>query len=160
MITARIQIGDGQALDTFEGHGLIYLSGDNRTEAPVKKCDESSYPEQAGKNVDPRTVQDAFDHKVKFLVEAPNQNLVNANAKIAAFNAKLYTQEADSDIRRYKRVTLYDDYKRVKIVGIPDPIAEPEKLYRRQDGTVMDCAVVELTIHVDDPTKCDFNLSV
>lgn len=160
MITARIQIGDGQILDTYEGHKLIYKESDTRTEAPIKKRDTTSYIEEAGEHTDARTVQDAFDYKVQFIIEAPNQNLVNANAVISAFNKKLYTQPANSDIRTYKEVTFYDDYKRVKIVGIPEPITEPQELYRRQNGNVMDCAVVELTIHVSNPTKCDFNLSV
>lgn len=160
MITCRIQIEDGQILDTYEGHKLIYKESDNRTEAPIKKRDTSSYVEQAGENTDPRTVQDAFDYKVQFIIEAPNKNLQNANAVIAAFNKKLYTQPANSDIRTYKEISFYNDYKRVKIVGIPEPIAEPKELYRRQNGEVMDCAVVELTIHVSDPTKCDFDMSV
>lgn len=160
MITCRIQIENGQILDTYEGHKLIYMESDNRTEAPIKKRDTSSYAEQAGENTDRRTVQDAFDYKVQFIIEAPNKNLQNANAVIAAFNRKLYTQPANSDIRIYKEITFYNDYKRVKIVGIPEPIAEPKELYRRQNGEAMDCAVVVLTIHVSDPTKCDFNMSV
>lgn len=160
MITCRIQIENGQILDTYKGHGLIYKESDNRTEAPIKKRDVTTYAEQAGENTDRRTVQDAFDYKVQFIIEAPNKNLQNANAVIAAFNKKLYTQPANSDIRTYKEVTFYNDYKRVKIVGIPEPIAEPKELYRRQNGDVMDCAVVELTIHVSDPTKCDFDMSV
>lgn len=158
MITARIQIGNGQILDTLK-HGLIFMESDKRMEAPIKKRDTTSYAEEAGEHTDPRTVQDAFDYKVKFIVEAPNKNLQNANAVIAKFNKLLYTQAANSDIRTYKTVTFYDDYKRVKIVGLPSPIAEVEKLYRRQNGEQMDCAVVELTIRVSDPTKCDFNLS-
>ena len=160
MIKARIQIGDGTILDTYEGHKLIYKEADNRTEAPVKKRDASSYDEKAGENTDPRTVQDAFDYKVQFIIETPNNNLENANAVIAAFNRKLYTQAQGSDIRVFKEVTFYNDFKRVKIVGIPDPIAEPDSFYRRQNGEVMDCAVVSLMIHVSDPIKCDFNLSV
>lgn len=160
MIRVRLQIANGTAEDSYDKWGFIYLSADNRTEAPIKKLDTTSYAEEAGEHVDPRTVQDTFDYKVTFLIEAPNQNLVNANAKIAAFNKVLYSQKADSDIRTYKEVTFYDDYKRVKIVGFPQPISEPTDFYRRQDGSVMDCAVVELTIHVSDPTRCDFNLSV
>lgn len=160
MITARIQIGAGDIQDTYEGWGMIYMSSDNRTEAPIKKRETTSYAEDAGEHVDPRTVQDAFDYNVKFIIEAPNRNLVNANAKIAAFNKALYSQDAGSDIRVYKEVTFYDDYKRVKIVGLPHPIAEPKELYRRQNGQAMDCAQVELTIRVSDPTKCDFNLSL
>lgn len=158
MITVRIKIGDGAIEDTFTAHQLIYKESDHRVEAPIKKYDESSYPEKPGKNTDPRTVQDAFDYKAQFIIDAQNKNLVNVNAIIAAFNAKLYTQPTNSDIRTYKEVTFYNDFKRVKIVGLPEPIAECKELYRTVNG--YDCAVVELTINVSDPTKCDFNLSV
>ena len=160
MIRVRLQIANGTIEDSYDKWGLIYLSADNRTEAPIKKRDTTSYAEEAGEHVDPRTVQDVFDYKATFLIEAPNQNLINANAKISAFNKALYSQKAGSDIRTYKEVTFYDDYKRVKIVGIPNPISEPTDFYRRQDGSIMDCAVVELTIHVNDPKKCDFNLNL
>lgn len=159
MIRARLKIGGGAIEDTYDKWGFIYLESDNRTEASVKSHDKSSYVGQAGENIDPRTVQDAFDYKVKFIIEAPNKNLENANAKIAAFNKALYTQASGSDTREFKTVEFWNDYKRVKIVGIPEPIAEPEKLHRRKNGKVMDCAVVEFKIRVNNPTKCDFNLS-
>ena len=160
MIRVRLQIANGTIEDSYDKWGFIYLSADNRTEAPIKKRDTTSYAEEAGEHVDPRTVQDVFDYKATFLIEAPNQNLINANAKISAFNKALYSQKAGSDIRTYKEVTFYDDYKRVKIVGIPNPISEPTDFYRRQDGSIMDCAVVELKIHVNDQKKCDFNLNL
>lgn len=158
MINVRIKIGDGAIEDTFTAHKLIYIDADNRTEAPIKKRDVTTYAEQAGDNTDPRTVQDAFDYKVRFIIDSQNTNLANVNAIIAAFNAKLYTQPANSDIRTYKEVTFYNDFKRVKIVGLPEPIAEPKEMKRSKNG--YDFAEVELTIHVSDPTKCDFNLSV
>lgn len=154
----RIKIGDGAIEDTFTAHKLIYKKSDNRTEAPIKKRDATSYAEKAGENTDPRTVQDAFDYKAQFIIDGQNTNLANVNAIIAAFNAKLYTQENNSDIRTYKEVTFYNDFKRVKIVGLPEPIAEPTKMIRSKNG--YDFAEVELVIHVSDPTKCDFNLSV
>lgn len=157
-IRVRIKIGDGAIEDTFTAHKLIYKESDNRTEAPIKKRDTTSYAEQAGENTDPRTVQDAFDYKVRFIIDGQNTNLANVNAIIAAFNAKLYTQEANSDIRAYKEVTFYNDFKRVKIVGIPDPIAEPTKMSRSKNG--YDFAEVELVIHVSDPKKCNFEKSV
>lgn len=155
MIRVRLQIGDGAILDTYEGHKLIYLNSDHRTEAPIKKREATSYAEQAGENTDPRTVQDAFDYKATFIIDAQDKNLVNVNAIVAAFNAKLYTQPSDSDIRVYKEVTLYNDFKRVKIVGLPEPIAEPKEMKRSKNG--YDFAEVEFVIHVSDPTKCDFN---
>lgn len=154
MIKSRIRIGNGDIFDTYTRFGFIYMSADNRMEAPVKKHDTISYAEKAGEYFDPRTVQDVFDYKVRFIIECPNKDMDNANVKIAEFNRSLYT--LDGDIRTYKEVTFYDDYKRVIIVGFPEPISELTNLYRRQDGSVMDCAEFELTIHVSNPAKCFF----
>lgn len=156
MINVRIKIGDGAIEDTFAAHKLIYIDADNRTEAPIKKRDSTSYAGQAGEHTDPRTLQDAFDYKVIFIIDGQNKDLANVNAIIAAFNKKLYTQTADSDIRVYKEVTLYNDFKRVKIVGLPDPIAEPKEMKRSRNG--YDFAEVEFVIRVSDPTKCDFDM--
>lgn len=155
MIRSRIQIGDGAIEDTLAAHKLIYMESDNRTEAPIKKRDVTTYAEQAGDNTDPRTVQDAFDYKVRFIIDGQNTYLASVNAIIAAFNKNLYLQETDSDIRTYKEVTFYNDFKRVKIVGLPEPIAEPKEMKRSRHG--YDFAEVEFVIHVSDPTKCDFN---
>lgn len=159
MITSRIQIGDGPIEDFQRKWGFIYIDADERTEAPIKKRDASSYAEEAGEHIDPRTVQDAFDYTAKFLIEAPNRNRINANSKIAAFNKALYTQSPGSDVRTYKEITFFNDFNRVKIVGIPEPITEPTEFYRRNSGDVMDCVEVELKIRVGDPSKCDFDTS-
>lgn len=158
MSDSRIKIGDGQINDFFKEFGFIYLDADERTEAPIKTRDATSYAEKAGEHVDPRTVQDAFDYTAKFLIECHNRNFENANTKIANFNKALYEQEKDSDIRTYKEIEFYNLHNRVKIVGLPDPIAEPTDFYRRSDGSAMDCVMVELKIHVNDPTKCEFDM--
>lgn len=158
MINVRIKIGDGAIEDTFTAHKLIYMEADNRTEAPIKKRDVTTYAEQAGDNTDPRTVQDAFDYKVQFIIDGQDKDLKRVNSIIAAFNKKLYTQTADSDIRTYKEVTFYNDFKPCKIVGIPEPIAEPKEFKKSRNG--YEFAQVELVIHVSDPTKCNFEKSV
>lgn len=154
----RIKIGDGAIEDTFTAHKLIYMDADNRTEAPIKKRDVSSYAEEAGEHTDPRTVQDAFDYKAQFIIDGQDKDLKRVNSIIAAFNKKLYTQEADSDIRIYKEVTFYNDFKPHKIVGIPEPIAECKEFKKSKNG--YEFAQVEFTIHVSDPTKCNFEKSV
>ena len=154
----RIKIGDGAIEDSFSAHKLIYIDADNRTEAPIKKRDASSYVEQAGDNTDPRTVQDAFDYKVQFIIDGQDKDLKRVNSIIAAFNKKLYTQEADSDIRTYKEVTFYNDFKPCKIVGLPEPIAECKEFKKSRNG--YEFAQVEFVIHVSDPTKCNFEKSV
>lgn len=158
MINVRIKIGDGAIEDTYTAHKLIYMDADNRTEAPIKKRDVTTYAEQAGENTDKRTVQDAFDYKVQFIIDGRDKDLKRVNSIIAAFNKKLYTQPANSNIRTYKEVTFYNDSKPHKIVGLPEPIAECKEFKKSKNG--YEFAQVELVIHVSDPTKCDFNLSV
>lgn len=160
MIRARIQIGTGLVFDTYDKWGFIYKIGDRRFSPPEKKRDSTSYAEEAGKHEDARTVEDAFEYKVNFLIQTPNTNLASANAKIHAFNEAIRTRTAGSDIKTCKTVTFYDDYKRCKIVGIPELIETVnEKDYHRIKGD-KDCVVVELKISVSNPKLCDFNMQV
>lgn len=156
MMTSRIKIADLPVEDFFKKWGFIYIDADERTEAPIKARDTTSYAEEPGEHLDPRTVPDAFDYSAQFLIVCPNRNLDNANEKIAAFNRALYSTDPDSGVRTYKRVTFYNDHNRVVISGIPAPIAEPKDFYRRDDGSVMDCVQVELKIRVDKPELCVF----
>lgn len=155
MINGRLKIGSGGVDDIFTKWGLIYVSADNRYEAPTKGFASTSYAEESGEHIDPRTVPAAFDYKVKFLVLAPNSNIRNANERIAEFNKALYTET--NGIRTYKQVTFHNDYKRVMIVGYPQPIAEAETFWRDKNGKLHDCVQVEWTIRVNDPTLCNFS---
>lgn len=162
MIDSRIQIEDGEIKDFYTEFGFIYMKGDRRFAPPEKKRDKSSHIEEAGVHEDPRTVDDEFDYTARFLIEAPNQNLVNANSKIHAWNEAVRERIEDSDIKRCKTVTFYDDFKRCKIVGIPEIIEEADEkdYYRRKNGDALDCVVVPLTIHVSEPNKCNFDMSI
>ena len=162
MIRVSIQIEDGVPYDSYSKYGFIYKKSDRRFAPPEKKCDTSSYAEEAGEHIDNRTVYDAFDYSVEFIIECPNKNLVNANSKIAAFNEAIRESKESSDVKTLKEITLYDYYKRCKIVGYPNLIStvDESSYYRRADGSAMDCVVVNLTIRVCDPNKCDFNLSL
>ena len=166
-IKARIQIEDypkeGNTLsdcpifDTYKEFGFIYIESDKRTAAPEKKRETTTYAEQEGENTDLRTVDDVFDYKVTFLIECPNTNKENANAKIKKFNDAIRKIDTKTGIKTCKHIALYNDYKRVMIVGIPEVIAEPKEFYRDRHNNVLDCVLVELTIHVDTPSLCDFS---
>lgn len=158
MIRVRLQIGDGQVRDTYDEHRLIYLSADNRLAPPVKGMDTTSYPEEDGEHINPRTVYDAFDYKVKFLVSAES-GMRNANQIVSSFNSQLFSTDEESGVKRFNRVVFYNDYKRVKITGIPGLISEPEELWIDNRGQQSDYAVVEWTIRVDRPQDCDFNMA-
>lgn len=155
MIKVRLQISDGEVLDTADYFGLVYLNADRRFEAPLKEFEKTSYPEQEGENIHPVTVSDAFDYKVTWFVKADG-SLDNANAVIARFNSLLYTQEGD--IKTFNQVTFYDDYKKVKIVGIPNLIQEAAEFWRDASGKQHDVVCVEWIVRVSKPSLCDFNL--
>lgn len=158
-IRARLQIEDGPIDDTYSKWGFIYIESDHRTAPPEKERETTSYAEQEGENVDPRTVDAPFDYAVKFLIETPNTDKDNANAKIKAFNDAIRETDAETKIKTCKTITFYNDYKRVKIVGIPEVIAEPTEFYRQLNGNVLDCVMIELKIHVSTPSLCDFSTS-
>ena len=156
MIKVRLQIADGDIFDTADNYGLVYLSADSRFHAPIKQREVTTYPEQEGENISTKTVDDAFDYKVTWFVKAEG-SLGNANAVIAKFNALLYYQV--DDIKTFKQVTFYNDYKKVKIVGTPSPIQEATEFWRDQSGKQHDVVQVEWVIRVSKPSLCDFNLT-
>jgi hypothetical protein len=156
MIKVRLQIGDGDILDTADNYGLVYVSADKRFAAPLKSRETTSYPEEEGEHTSSKSVDDAFDYKVTWFVKA-NGSLNNANDTIARFNSLLYTQVGD--IKTFKQVTFYNDYKKVKIVGTPSPIQEATEFWRDAQGKQHDVVQVEWVIRVSKPSLCDFNLT-
>lgn len=154
MIKVRLQIDNGDVLDSVDGYGLVYISADSRFSAPLKAFESTSYPEQEGENVIAKTVDNAFDYTVTWIVDA-NNSLANANATIERFNSMLYEQVGD--VKTFKQVTFYNDYKRAKIVGIPSPIQEASEFWRDASGKQHDVVQVSWTIRVNKPSLCDFN---
>ena len=165
MITARIRIGNGDILDTRDRvtagdglRGLIYLDSDKRVGAEQKEFEATSYPEEEGEHIIPKTVDAPFDYKVKFFIKASAGQLNTANAKIAAFNASLHGTPDANGQKEYYQVEFYNDYKRHKIVGYPYEIAEATDFWRDPTNQVNDVVVVEWTIRVTKPSLCDFSL--
>lgn len=152
MIRVRLQIEDGEIYDTLDRYGLIYINGSKRFAAPIKKFEETIYPEQSGKNISPKTTDDSFDYEVEFFIKT--ENLIRVNKKITRFNSLMYTQ--DGDVKTFKRITFYDDYKGVKIVGYPQPMDVPTKFWRDKNGYQQDVVLCKLIIQVNNPSLCDF----
>ena len=155
MIKTDIHIAGGSKVDTYSTYGLIYISADNRLDAPYKEMDKTSYPEQAGENVYPLAVKDAFDYKITFLIEGTTLNTINS--RISTFNSAII-----SSGNMFKKVTFYNYDRHVKIVGYPTPIAEAKDFWYttprdNSQGVKTQSAMVELVIRVVNPTECDFN---
>lgn len=160
MIPSNIQIEDGPVWDFQEAFGFIYLDADERTAPDEKEDAVTSYMGEAGEHRDGRTCDAPFDYTATFLIEAPNRNLDNVNAKIAAFNAAIRETQPDSDLKRKREITFYNLNNKVKIVGFPDIVAVPTEAYMSKVVGAMEYAKVDLKIRVSDPRKCDFCLPV
>ena len=157
MIKAHIEIGEDGKFDSYEKWGFIYVGSDNVFSAPLKKQDSISYAGESGEWIDKRAVPDAFTYKIKFVIVTPNNDAENANEKIHAFNEALYNVD-EYGVKTLRTITIYNYFKRVKIVGVPTPISEVSSVYRRVDGSVEDCFEIELSVRVDKPDLCDFHL--
>ena len=157
MIRAKIKIigTHNSPVDTADTYGLVYLDSDKVVGPKQKEFERTSYPEEEGDHIIPKRVDAAFDYKVKFFIQATS--LVNANGKIAAFNSALYSQAQGSNVKEYKQIEFYNLYKRHKIVGYPDEISEATEFWRDTKNQVNDVVVVELTIHVNKPSLCNYN---
>lgn len=154
MLRAKIRIGTGDIKDSTEW-GLVYLDSDKRVGAPQKPFETTAYPEEEGKHILPKTVDDAFDYKVTLYVRA--DTLENVNAKIKAFNAALHSEPSSTGLKTYEKVEFYNLTKRHKIVGYPQEIPEATQFWRDPRGQVGDVAVVEWIIQVNKPSECNFN---
>ena len=158
MIDVRLQIpgvNSGQVFNTRD-YGLVYIDSDKVVGAPSKGFESVSYPEEEGEHIIPRSVDDAFDYKVTFFIQA--DTVRDVNALIKRFNELLYSKPGGQDVKTYKKVTFYNDYKRHKIVGYPKPISEATEFWRDPSGQIGDVALVEWTIRVTTPSECDFSL--
>lgn len=157
MIRVRIKIGpNGNPVDTADTYGLVYLDSDKRVGAEQKEFEATSYPEEEGEHIMPKTVDAPFDYKAKFFIQA--DSLENANEKIAAFNAALHTTPDENGQKTYYQVEFYNDHKRHKIVGYPHEIPLATDFWRDPANQVNDVVVAEWTIRVTKPSLCDFSL--
>lgn len=155
MIKSRIKIEDGKIYDFESMFGFIQVNSDTIFAPPLKPFEQSSYPEQSGVNILPISVEDSFEYKATFFVDA-KRGINNANWKIAEFNKAIVSNE--DGLKRVKQITFYNDFKKIKIVGYPQPIQKATEFWRDSKGRLHDVVCVELVIKVTNPTLCNFNL--
>ena len=111
---------------------------------------------ELGEHIIPKTVDAPFDYKVKFFIRATSLN--DANNLIDTFNASLYSQDNNSDVKTFSQVTFFNDYKRHKIVGYPHPISEATDFWRPHGTSHLnDIVIVEWTIRVTQPSLCEYS---
>lgn len=163
MLRAQVKIGSDNAVWTDTAYGLVYLDSDKRVGPESKGFESTAYAEEDGEHIIPKTVDAAYDYKVKFFIQ-PGTSLENANKKIATFNSALYDYQLDDNnqptpVKVFKKVEFYNYYKRHKIVGYPKEIPEATEFWRDRKNQLNDVVVVEWTIRVTKPSECDYNIT-
>lgn len=153
MIRAKIQIANGAVVDIFDTYGLGYLDSDKRVGPETKGFDATSYPEEEGEHIIPRTVDAAFDYTVKFFVRGTVLDTINA--KIKAFNQAICP--LSEGVRTVNQVAFYNVFKGHKIVGYPKTIPEAEEFWRDPEDHINDVAVVNWTLRVTKPSLCEYD---
>lgn len=163
MIRVRLRISDGPITDTTE-YGLVYLDSDKRVGNETKGFEATSYPEEEGEHIYPKTVFAPFEYTVKFFIQADpvedgdtdaEKHLKTINAKIDAFNHLLYDEDEDGQLT-FHQVAFFNDLKRHKIVGYPQLMSNATDFWRDPSRQVNDIAVVEWVIRVTKPSLCEY----
>lgn len=148
MTGLRLRIGDGDVFDPRLNYGMELMEAENRFGPPKKAHAVSSYIDEPGEHIDPRTVADAFDYKIKVLITARRPDTVAT--VINAFNGDIKETD-EGGVDRYKTLSIILPGMDIMIAGIPDPIETPEDFFTWRNEQ---CAVAEIKVRVNDPSKC------
>ena len=140
----RIQIGDGDITD-IATLGFFLAKSPSELACNVKGSNiiTADFPEEDGEAFYIPTAPklNSFDYTISLIFFDGSLN--SANQKITGFYNSLLGQ----------KVTVYNDFKQVKVVGYVKSYKSGE-FYRKEKDVV----IFDLTFYVPDPTLCDFCL--
>lgn len=146
MADMRIQVGSDAAYDIATKR-LYLIKSPSNMGADMKENNIfiRDYPEKDGDDVYVNTTPKlkSFDYEITFAYyDGENPGTLNqANTYIAGFYSSLLG----------KQITIYNDYKKQKIVGYVKSYKEGE-FYR----TSKDIAIFTVTFYVPKPSLCNF----
>lgn len=141
----RIKIGDGAIYDI--AHYGFYL-GKSPSELGCEPKESNmiitDFPEEDGVDVyvPPVVAKKEFDYPITLIYF--NESIDTANAAITSFYNSIYG----------KKITIYNDYKKVMVVGYVKSFKNAE-FYRSEKDVV----TFELTFLIPKPQDCNFNLT-
>lgn len=110
----RIQIGTGAIQEAVTTWGLYLIDSDDIILPPVKEYEKQIFPESAAAEIHPYTTLEPFEYKCTLLCFG---TLSTLNAAIKTFYDSLFTITTGVDLRQAKAITLYNDYKGMKVTG-------------------------------------------
>lgn len=143
----RIKIGEGTIQNAVEAWGLHLMDSDDTIIAPIKDYEVQEFPENDAPEVYPFTTLKSFDYKCTLLCIG---NLDEVNATVSAFYDSLFTITPNKDLRQAKEVTLYNDYKGVRVTGYARTI-EAKDYYLQLTEYEKGAFLFDFTLYVANP---------
>ena len=110
----RIKIADGEIQDAITAWGLYLIDSDDTIIAPVREYEKQQYPEEAAAEIHPYTTLMPFEYKCTLLCLG---SLSEVNTTVRNFYDSLFSITAGVDLRQAKPVTIYNDYKGIRVTG-------------------------------------------
>ena len=110
----RIQINGGTIKEASTEWGFHLIESDNTIVPPIRDYPIQEYPESANAEIYPHTTLKPFDYKCKLLCLGA---LTTINQTVKGFYDSLFTITTGQDLRQALPITLYNDYKGVKLTG-------------------------------------------
>lgn len=143
----RIQIGTGSIIDAKTTYGIHLIDSDDIIIPPVKDYEVQRYPESAAEEIHPYTTYEPFDYKCTLLLIG---SLTTVNASIRTFYDAMFTITSGVDLRQANVITLYNDYKGVKVTGYVKT-ADPKEYYPKLVEYEKGAYLFDFVLHVSDP---------
>lgn len=141
----RIQIGTGAIVDIVS-LGFHLGKSPNTIGCDLKESNfvTTDFPENNGDTVyvNPNPTKKSFDYPITFIYVSTE--LDSANLAISNFYNSLLG----------KKITIYNDFKKVKVVGYVKSYKGAE--FHRNEK---DIVTFELTFYIPKPQDCDFNIT-
>ena len=140
----RIQIGTG-AITDISTYGFHLAKSPSELAPDIKESNivTTDFPEESGVRfyVPTAPTKKSFDYPISLVYYEKSLN--TANARITAFCESLLG----------KQITIYNDDKKVKVVGYAKSYKAGE-FYRNE----IDVIIFDITFFIPRPQDCDFNI--
>jgi hypothetical protein len=143
----RIQIASGAVQEAAATWGFHLVETDDTILAPIREYETQRYPESSAEEIWPYTVQEPFDYKCTLLCFGALSTL---NSSLKTFYDSLFTITAGVDLRQAKPITLYNDYKAMKVTGYAKTV-EGKDYYPELKEYEKGAYLFDFVLHISDP---------
>jgi hypothetical protein len=146
----RIRIDDGETR-SMASLGFHLMDSPDVLVPPQREYETERFPESNGAKIYPYTTYEPFDYTCEMLFVG---SIDEMNSHIRLLWNQMFEQEPYGHVRRAKRLTLYNDYKGVSIVGYAKEMPGEETFIEITEGFWR----FKFTIFVASPQECSWSI--